>query len=305
MPGGFDMNQIGKATEGKLTEKKGVAECLISGHGSPFVAQVSMANAANLYKSIIDALTYRGTAYLQSFTTCQPEHGVADDLATVQARLARDSRCIPEFVFNPSLGEGYDDTLSMKGNPLPERDWYLKPRKKRGKDAEPTGESAGPTKYDYTVAHWAATEARFRNHFFKVKPDDLDDMISLDDILLKINQDDVVHRRFLDPNHRAYVPQRGVYTHVEKPNGSFVPTGISRQLVLFCVERRKSWRLLQSKAGIRNEDRMSQKIVLSEFDSGKIPPDVFHSRLHDLYDAARKRVQEGAKTPLMEMIAEA
>jgi hypothetical protein len=39
MTGGFDMNQLGAATQGKLIEEKGLAETLLSGHGSPFVAQ--------------------------------------------------------------------------------------------------------------------------------------------------------------------------------------------------------------------------------------------------------------------------
>src|SRR5208283_4420991 len=50
MLGGYDMNQFGVASQGKLIEKKNVAEAFTSGHGSPFVAQVSMANAAKLYK---------------------------------------------------------------------------------------------------------------------------------------------------------------------------------------------------------------------------------------------------------------
>lgn len=43
MLGGYDMNQFGVASQGKLIEKKNVSEAFTSGHGSPFVAQVSMA----------------------------------------------------------------------------------------------------------------------------------------------------------------------------------------------------------------------------------------------------------------------
>jgi pyruvate-ferredoxin/flavodoxin oxidoreductase len=64
------MNQIGAATQGKLTEKKSLAEIFTAGHGSPYVAQVSMANAPKLYKAILDALEYRGTAFIQCFTPC-------------------------------------------------------------------------------------------------------------------------------------------------------------------------------------------------------------------------------------------
>ncbi len=104
MLGGNDMNVFGSATQGKNTEKKTVAETFLAGHGSPFVAQVSMANAPKLYRAILDGLEYRGTMFLQCFTTCQPEHGVADDMALHQAQRVRDSRGAPEFVFNPRDG---------------------------------------------------------------------------------------------------------------------------------------------------------------------------------------------------------
>jgi pyruvate/2-oxoacid:ferredoxin oxidoreductase beta subunit len=105
MLGGYDMNQFGVASQGKLIEKKSVAEAFTSGHGSPFVAQVSMANAAKLYKAMLDGLEYRGTAFFQCYTTCQPEHGVADNMSADQAKLVRDARGMPEFVFNPRQGE--------------------------------------------------------------------------------------------------------------------------------------------------------------------------------------------------------
>ncbi len=88
--GGFDMNQIGAATQGKLTEKKGLAEIFTAGHGSPYIAQVSMANAPKLYKALLDALEHRGTAFLQCFTPCQPEHCIGDDSSTTQSQRACD-----------------------------------------------------------------------------------------------------------------------------------------------------------------------------------------------------------------------
>src|SRR5665213_2539494 len=56
MLGGNDMNVFGSATQGKNTEKKTVAETFLAGHGSPFVAQVSMANAPKLYRAMLDGL---------------------------------------------------------------------------------------------------------------------------------------------------------------------------------------------------------------------------------------------------------
>ncbi|MBL1217453.1 MAG: oxidoreductase [Planctomycetes bacterium] len=293
MPGGFDMNQFGPATEGKMTEMKGVAETFTSGHGSPYVAQVSMANSSALYASLLDAMTYRGTGFIQAYTTCQPEHGVGDHLSTGQAKLSRDSRGLPEFVFNPSLGEAYTDALSLKGNPAEDRDWWVKRLKK----------AAGGGEYKYTIANWAVTESRFRNHFYKIKDGNTDGMIALDDILWRVSQQDVVHRRYLDPSHRSYVPKEGVFTLVEDAKGQLKPIGLSRHMVLFCVERRKAWRMLQSKAGIVNSDRLAQQRVLKEFDESKIPQEVFDSRLNDLIEAAREAEKKNdRKTPLMELL---
>jgi pyruvate-ferredoxin/flavodoxin oxidoreductase len=57
---------------------------------------------------------------------------------------------------------------------------------------------------------------------------------------------------------------------------------ISRQLVLFCVERRKAWRLLQSKAGIENREYKAQRQVLADFDAGRISKEDLFSRAEEL-----------------------
>jgi pyruvate-ferredoxin/flavodoxin oxidoreductase len=162
----------------------------------------------------------------------------------------RDSRGVPEFVFNPRNGESYHEALDLKGNPSIDRDWYE--TKFRG-TSEP---------YRYTVAHWCATEARFRNHFRKITREDAASLIQLDDVLARITMDDVVYRRHLDRAHRAYVSDFGVYLRLDGPKG-IEYRSISRQLVLFCVERRKAWRLLQSKAGIENRDYAAQRAALA------------------------------------------
>ena len=40
-------------------------------------------------------------------------------------------------------------------------------------------------------------------------------------------------------------------------------------MVLFAVERRKSWRMLQSRAGIVNEDYIAQKKLIEKVDKGE------------------------------------
>lgn len=167
MVGGFDMNQFGSFSQGKLCEKKSVAESLTAGHDSPMVCQVSMANSAKMYKCILEGLEYRGTSFFQAFTTCRPEHGVADDMSTQQAQGIRDSRGVPEFVFRPQSGETYQESFDVKGNPSQNRDWWMTKYKSSGAE------------YAFTVAHWALSEARFRKHLKKLKDEDIKGMVHL------------------------------------------------------------------------------------------------------------------------------
>jgi pyruvate-ferredoxin/flavodoxin oxidoreductase len=285
MLGGNDMNVFGPATQGKHVEKKTVAETFLAGHGSPFVAQVSVANVPKLYRAILDGIEYRGTAFLQCFTTCQPEHGVADDMALTQAQRVRDSRGAPEFVFNPRLGETYQEALDLKGNPSLELDWYE--TRLKG-DTEP---------HRFTVAHWAATEARFRNHFKKIKKEDAATLIPLESMLLRITQQDVVYRRHLVPDHRSHVPDFGVYIKVQGANTDIEHRAISRQLVLFCVERRKAWRLLQSKAGIENREYKAQRSLLADVDANKVSKDELYAHGPELLKARMPKPPTAAPAP--------
>jgi pyruvate-ferredoxin/flavodoxin oxidoreductase len=246
---------------------------------------VSIANAPKLYKAILDGIEYRGTAFLQCFTTCQPEHGVADDMALTQAQRVRDSRGAPEFVFNPRLGETYPEALDLKGNPSIDKDWYE------------TKFKASNEPYRYTVAHWCATEARFRNHLKKIKKDDAARLIPLENMLVRITQQDVVYRRYLNPSHRSHIPDFGVYIKVQGSNGEIEYRAISRQLVLFCVERRKAWRMLQSKVGIENKEYKAQRSILADVDAGK-------SSREDLFLHAEELMRERISGPAVHVHSE-
>jgi pyruvate-ferredoxin/flavodoxin oxidoreductase len=269
MLGGYDMNQFGVASQGKLIEKKNVAEAFTSGHGSPFIAQVSMANAAKLYKAMLDGLEYRGTAFFQAYTTCQPEHGVGDNMSADQAKMVRDARGMPEFVFNPRRGETSQEAFDLKGNPNTDRDWW------RAKYATDGAE------YNFTVAHWAISEGRFRKHVKVISEEEAGRLTLFDDQLLLITQDDVIHRRVFDPAHRSFVTNFGCYIKAEE-HGKVRFYAVSRQMVLFAVERRKAWRMLQSKAGVANRDYLAQKSLLARIDKGEIALADARGRIREL-----------------------
>ena len=72
---------------------------------------------------IMDANAYHGPAVINVYTTCQPEHGVGDDVAQAQARLARDTRTFPVFTYDPRRGSSMRERLSLAGNPDVTKDW--------------------------------------------------------------------------------------------------------------------------------------------------------------------------------------
>jgi pyruvate-ferredoxin/flavodoxin oxidoreductase len=186
---------------------------------------------------------------------------------------------MPEFVFDPRGGESTLECFDLKGNPSSDRDWWNTKHKVSGE------------RYDYTVAHWALTEARFRRHLNAISNEEATGLLHLGDMLTCITQSDVIGRRIFDRDHRSYVPDFGVYIEAEV-NGELRHYAVSRQLVLFAVERRKAWRVLQSKAGIENPDYRAQKALLEQADAGKITSDQLRHNGRELLASERDALSE-------------
>jgi pyruvate/2-oxoacid:ferredoxin oxidoreductase beta subunit/NAD-dependent dihydropyrimidine dehydrogenase PreA subunit len=142
------MAAVGSAMPGKRERRKELG-LLAMMHPDVFVAQTTAAHINHFYRAIIDANTYPGPAVVIAYTTCQPEHGVGDDRAAHQARLAVDSRAFPLFVHDPRRGATIKERLSLQGNPDPKEDWARTPG---------TGEVV-----DFVA--FARTEGRFAKQF--------------------------------------------------------------------------------------------------------------------------------------------
>jgi pyruvate-ferredoxin/flavodoxin oxidoreductase len=110
---------------------------------------------------------------------------------------------------------------------------------------------------------------RFRKHVKAIKEEEAAKLTLLDDQLAFITQDDVIYRRVFDEKHRSFVPNFGSYIKAEE-HGKVRYYAVTRQMVLFAVERRKAWRMLQSKAGVANKDYLAQKAFLAKLDKGEI-----------------------------------
>ena len=146
------MSIHGKAIKGKLERRKEIANIAMM-HPRVFVAQTVGPMITHFYKCVEQALRFDGPALVNVYTTCQPEHQVADDVSNTQALLAVESRAFPVFVYNPDAGDTFATRLSLQGNPSVKRDWH------RRKSAE------GETVVDFL--DFARSEGRFQKHFDK------------------------------------------------------------------------------------------------------------------------------------------
>jgi pyruvate ferredoxin oxidoreductase beta subunit len=144
------MSLHGKKIQGKQERRKEIAQIAMM-HPDTFVAQTTCAHTNHFYKSVIGALEFDGPAVINCYTTCQPEHGVADNMAADQARLAVDTRAFPLLIFDPNKGTKIKDHLSLVGNPSVKEDWYKNPK---------TGETVD-------FIDFCRSEGRFGKHFDK------------------------------------------------------------------------------------------------------------------------------------------
>jgi pyruvate ferredoxin oxidoreductase beta subunit len=142
------MSVHGKALGGKQERRKEIAQIAMM-HPRTFVAQTTCAHVNHFYKSVLGALEFDGPAVISCYTTCQPEHGVADNMAGEQARLAVDTRAFPLLIYDPRKGNTIRDRLSLQGNPSMKDDWYTNPK----------------TKETVTFIDFARSEGRFSKHF--------------------------------------------------------------------------------------------------------------------------------------------
>src|SRR6516165_7189446 len=144
------MSVHGKTFGGKQERRKEIAQIAMM-HPRTFVAQTTCAHINHFYKSVLGALEFDGPAVIICYTTCQPEHGVADNMAGEQAKLAVDTRAFPILIYDPRKGDTIKKRLSLQGNPAVKDDWYKNPK---------TGE-------EISFIDFARSEGRFSKHFDK------------------------------------------------------------------------------------------------------------------------------------------
>ena len=141
------LSAYGKALHGRPERRKELGKILMA-HGEVYVAQTTPAHINHFYRTIMEANEFPGPAVVVAYSACMPEHGIADDAATHQAKFAVDSRAFPLFTYDPRKGESMAERLSLQGNPGIKDDWAKAP---------------DGTQIDFLA--FARSEGRFRQHF--------------------------------------------------------------------------------------------------------------------------------------------
>ncbi|WP_281613016.1 2-oxoacid:acceptor oxidoreductase family protein [Flammeovirga sp. SubArs3] len=240
-----DMAQYGKVWKGKPEPRKEIG-LIAMAHRNTYVLQSTLANTSQMLEGFIDGLMTKRPALFNIYTTCQPEHGVADDLGAHQAKLAIESRTYPVFKYNPDIGTTAAENFDLSGNPDMDKLWpsYTLKYKDNGKDKS--------MEVDMTFADFAITEARFRKHF-RVAPRDTwnDNMMPLAEFMELPKED-----------------RDGIFPYIwavdKKEN--LIRVMVAAPIVDSAEERRDFWIMLKDIAGVKeietvDENKIRQDIV--------------------------------------------
>ena len=243
-----DMAQYGKVWKGKSEPRKEIG-LIAMAHRNTFVLQSTLANTSQMIEGFIDGLMAKRPAIFNIYTTCQPEHGVADDLGVHQAKLAMESRAYPIFQYNPAKGHKIEECLDLSGNPAMDLLWPTYKIKYTEFGMEKTMEVA------MTFADFALTEARFRKHFRKVPRDAWNDNMMVLSEFIELPEAD---REGIFPY---------IWTVDKKQN--LVRVLVAAPIVDSCEDRKNFWFMLKELAGLDKvetstvdiEDKVRKEVV--------------------------------------------
>lgn len=238
-----DMATFGAASQGKQEVRKELGLLAIA-HRTSYVMQSSIAHPSHMIEGFIEGLASRTPALFNCYTSCQPEHGIADDAGHAQAKLAVESRAYPLFRYRPDRGATLDLGLDLGGNPAPDADWprYTLRYRRHGVDRE--------LDLPLTFADFAVTETRFRKHFRTVPPEAWHDgMLPLAEYLE------------LDADARL-----GKYPFVWHllPDGEPGRLLVAAAMVASCEDRRDFWRLLRGLARPASDGETDRQTLIDQ-----------------------------------------
>jgi pyruvate-ferredoxin/flavodoxin oxidoreductase len=228
-----DMSPYGKKDHGKKEIRKEIS-LIGMAHRAAYVMQGAISHPTHLIESYIDGLNSRRPALFNIYAVCPPEHGVGDDTATEQSRMAVESRAYPLFRFDPDAGVTFSECASLEGNPELDAEWPVYSLTYQDEQGE-----AQKMELPFTFADFALTEGRFAKQFRKAPPETWnDDMLPVADFL-KLSAEE----------------RDGKYPFIWAVDKKqrLMRVIVSAELVNSCEERQQFWQQLRDVVGLNKE----------------------------------------------------
>jgi pyruvate-ferredoxin/flavodoxin oxidoreductase len=193
-----------------------------------------------LIEGFIEGLKSRRPALFNLYTSCQPEHGIGDDMGAHQAKLAVESRAYPLFKYDPDKGSTPAECFDLSGNPAMEDVWPSYTLNYRD------GARKESMQLPMTFADFALTEVRFRKHFRMAPPDTWNEkMVPLHEFL------------DMDEGDRE---GRFPYLWTVDRKDQLSRLLVDASMVTSCEDRREFWTMLRSLAGLDRKEQPVQEI---------------------------------------------
>ncbi len=99
-----DMAQYGKSIQGKQEIRKEIG-LIGMAHRTTYVMQSTIAHPNHLIEGFIEGLKTRRPALFNLYTSCQPEHGIGDDMSANQAEAGCRVACLSAVPLQPRSGQ--------------------------------------------------------------------------------------------------------------------------------------------------------------------------------------------------------
>jgi pyruvate-ferredoxin/flavodoxin oxidoreductase len=224
-----DMSPYGKAWKGKEEIRKEVSLIGIA-HRTTYVLQGTISNTTHLMEGYIDGLNSRRPALFNIYAVCPPEHGIGDDIAFRQSKLAVESRAYPLMKYDPDAGITIEECIDLEGNPAMDGDWPM-----YSIDYENEKGEACKLEVPMTFADFAVTEGRFRKQFRMAPPETWNDNMVPMHEFIELDEDD-------REDKFPYI------WGVDRKN-RLMRIICAEEIARSCDERRQFWRQLKGIAG--------------------------------------------------------
>ena len=224
-----DMAPFGKVTQGKQEIRKEIG-LIAMAHRTSYVMQSTIAYPNHMIEGFIEGLLSKRPAIFNCYSSCQPEHGIGDNMSHHQAKLVVESRAYPLFHYNPDNGKTPAECFELTSNPGIHEVWPVyKLRYQQGSQEK-------VMELPFTFADFAMTETRFRKHFRSAAPDTWhDNMLPLAEFLE------------LDTDERE---GKFPFIWTVDRNNALSRLLVDETMVLSCEDRRNFWIMLKAIAGV-------------------------------------------------------